>query len=1123
MRSRLGLSATLATAIASFVAAGVVSGSSSVRASNMAGALAGTADGELPYVVRFRAPDLLATARAARTAAALAEQAGVSRAERLEIEHENRLLVARVRAANKTLLDEKGALLSQLGARLVDDLEAVAVGFIVRATPEVAATIARRADVAMVTRAPLLAPATLPDEENGTLRNEVTPHVRAPAVWQDLGLDGEDVLVAVLDTGIDYTHRDFGGPGTLEAYAQNSEDLVESGTFPTAKVVGGYDLAGRQYSPHPSCIEPNPPSQRCHRDPRPDNDPLDSRGHGTHVAGIVAGQGSGVVGQGIAPGARLVSLKIFGNPLDAPVVTDLMPSAFDWVFLNNLEEDLPGWPTDPIQVIDMGLTSAWLGGTEETRLLIQRANEEGLTVVVAGGNEGERPFVMGPLAGAETALTVGATWPMGQVGLEYRATWRTEGGTDDAAVGLALDTRIVGQVTTASHPMDGDLAFMGQACADEPVQQPPAGKIALVERGTCAFSDKMAAAQAAGATGVVVFTTPNLAVQEMGGTGQFSIPGAMIDHDTGLALAAAALAGGPARISVSLPEDIDVLGGTMAAFSTRGPTRFEPGIKPQLVAPGLRVMSTAVGAGEGMIAESGSSVSASVAAGAAALIWERNLKARQGLSAADVAALLINYANDDVRDGHSVAGPQSGIGRRGSGFLDARAAAGASTLVRTRRGLAELDLGLLHVTGSTALVSETLEVTNLGASERTYALAPRLRDPSEDAGKGVEVTVEPARLTVPAGESRSARVSVRVVPAALRPWTLYGVEAATRPDLVQEMEVDGWIDVIEQDGSGPRPDGDHARVPFSNLSARHSCVTSTTNGRMEFGAAGSAVAQRFENTCPTPGWVELYALVAEDPAEPWMPEALDIVNVGYRRYLENAEDPESDVIMEWAVQTRGARRTPAAAQFRIYIDQEADGVWDNVVYNLNGGEISRFVPETFDTGRWVNAQGPVTPDSLEPDNFNIATWRYQPYQLDETTTVLIASADEMGLDLRTGDATFAFAVSAVDRNGDHALVAPFAGYDYAPDGLAVAAGEAFTYEQRSHDCFAFQPRVDVPAAGSMATSIEMYCTDPNREAEAGLLFYYPSNAPGPTAAGIRRAGFTASQLEAVFLPRAERR
>ena len=75
------------------------------------------------------------------------------------------------------------------------------------------------------------------------------PLIGAPAVWKGRGETGQNVRVGIIDTGIDYTHADFGGPGTTVAYAA----AKASPTFtPTAKVVGGYDFAGDAYNADPA-------------------------------------------------------------------------------------------------------------------------------------------------------------------------------------------------------------------------------------------------------------------------------------------------------------------------------------------------------------------------------------------------------------------------------------------------------------------------------------------------------------------------------------------------------------------------------------------------------------------------------------------------------------------------------------------------------------------------------------------------------------------------------------------------------------------------------------------------------------------------------------------------------
>ncbi|ORZ21905.1 peptidase S8/S53 domain-containing protein, partial [Lobosporangium transversale] len=111
------------------------------------------------------------------------------------------------------------------------------------------------------------------------------------AVHQKLNLTGKGIKVGIIDTGIDYTHPALGGcfgPGCKVAY--------------------GHDFVGDDYD------SGNPEKDI----PKPDNDPMDCGGHGTHVAGIVAARNEGpdTLGPqgfvGVAPDVTLGAYRVFG-------------------------------------------------------------------------------------------------------------------------------------------------------------------------------------------------------------------------------------------------------------------------------------------------------------------------------------------------------------------------------------------------------------------------------------------------------------------------------------------------------------------------------------------------------------------------------------------------------------------------------------------------------------------------------------------------------------------------------------------------------------------------------------------------------------------------------------------
>src|SRR4029077_3909241 len=104
--------------------------------------------------------------------------------------------------------------------------------------------------------------------------------IRADQVWSTFGTRGRGVTVAVIDTGIDYTHPALGG------------------CFgPGCKVIGGYDFVNK------------------------DNDPMDDHFHGTHVAGIIAGESDTLIG--VAPDVSLLAYKVlnaFGSGSSSTII-----------------------------------------------------------------------------------------------------------------------------------------------------------------------------------------------------------------------------------------------------------------------------------------------------------------------------------------------------------------------------------------------------------------------------------------------------------------------------------------------------------------------------------------------------------------------------------------------------------------------------------------------------------------------------------------------------------------------------------------------------------------------------------------------------------------------------------
>lgn len=221
-------------------------------------------------------------------------------------------------------------------------------GMATTVSPGTLKKLKQRSDVARVYRDGR-AQATLADS---------APLIGAPQMWTTYGTDGQGIRVAVLDTGIDYTHPDLGG-----------------GIGLGLKVLGGYDFING------------------------DVDPMDDHGHGTHVAGIVAANGAL---KGVAPGAKLLAYKVLGADgsgpysaiiagIDRAVDPDQDPATNDGAQVINLSLGGPGDPDDAVsQAVDAAVNA-------------------GVVCVVAAGNTGSNYSTLGSPGCARKALTVGAS------------------------------------------------------------------------------------------------------------------------------------------------------------------------------------------------------------------------------------------------------------------------------------------------------------------------------------------------------------------------------------------------------------------------------------------------------------------------------------------------------------------------------------------------------------------------------------------------------------------------------------------------------------------------------------------------------------------------------------------
>lgn len=597
-----------------------------------------------------------------------------------------------------------------------------------------------------------VAPVTLFELDNDTS----VPWIGGETV-RGAGYDGTGVSIAVIDTGIDYTHSALGGSGDPDDYANNDRGVVEAGSFPTTKVVGGFDFAGRTYDASDPDLDT----------PSPDPDPLDANGHGTHVAATAAGIDDGDtddVGTGMAPAANLYAYKVFGDVAGSTaLVSDALELALDPNNDLNIE--------DAVDVVNMSLGSPFGHPGDPSAIASQNAVDNGVVVVASSGNSGPVPYVTGSPAVADGVISVAAS-------------------ADDGVEVLGIEVTFPGEApeTFEAQPGDfGDLSapgLSGEMAAATPldactqITNDVSGKIALIQRGICTFTTKVRNAENQGAIGVIVFNNtddPPIAMAHDGTEPRPDIPAVMVSQADGEAIAAAVDGAGEGEVvEATLSDAITIpkpeLTDTMAGFTSRGPG-FGNVFKPDLSGPGFSIDSADVGSGTGAALSSGTSMAAPHIAGAAAQLLESN----EGLTPAQVKALLMNSATPanipGEPDGEFVPGAVP-IASQGTGIAHVDRAAIDLEGYATPGGLA-FSFNPTEATSQTA----TVEITRLDG-EATYDVEV-LPNQTLD---GVDWTASDNQIATSSGEA-SVDVTVDVDPSAL---------ASDDGDFSQ-AESDGWL------------------------------------------------------------------------------------------------------------------------------------------------------------------------------------------------------------------------------------------------------------------------------------------------------------------------------------------
>ncbi len=420
---------------------------------------------------------------------------------------------------------------------------------------------------------------------------------------------GDGVKVAVIDTGIDVTHPCFSDGSPVPAGALTNGKVIVARMF-------NNKAPSRHYTPEAV------------------------QEHGTHVAGTIAcdyGTPAVVNGvaipygvSGVAPAALLGNYNVFPGHVDNARSEDI---------LNALQAAY----TDGMDVANMSLGGGAQGIQDLLTIAVDNLDDAGMVVAVSAGNSGPGHYTVGSPGSAAKALTAGASSVGHFIGAPVTVGTNTYGAASGDFETVSVDTTAnLTAVLDSSGP--GGLSM---ACSSLQAGS-LTGTIAVISRGACSFSTKIRNAQNAGAAVVLVANNVAGDPVAMGADGtanQPTVPAYQVSMaDVGALKAASGQSATVGKDLAYINTDNDNI---MAGFSSQGPTDRDWRVKPDLVAPGVNVLS-AIPASfcdtpPCWAFFQGTSMSSPHLAGAAAVV----LGEHPGWSAPQVRSAIVNTAQED--------------------------------------------------------------------------------------------------------------------------------------------------------------------------------------------------------------------------------------------------------------------------------------------------------------------------------------------------------------------------------------------------------------------------------------------------------------------------------------------
>lgn len=886
-------------------------------------------------------------------------------------------------------LAESGITGDSAQARFVNDLDKKQDQFVNRAREATGAVEVARVQRVLnavfleVDASQLVTLAADPDVERiapvGTYEmdlSETVPYIGGTEV-QNTGFDGSDIKVAVLDSGIDYYHENLFGAGAA-AYAADDPNTIEPGTFPTEKVVGGYDFVGDAWPDGPEVPDPDPLDK-----------PTFGDGHGTHVADIIGGR------FGVAPGVDLYAVKVCSS-ISSSCSGIALIQGMDFA----VDPNMDGKVKDRVDLINMSLGSSYgQPFDDDLSAAVDAATMLGVLTVTSSGNSADKPYITGTPGATMTALSTAQTQvPSASLqlitadGLDYPAVFQPWSApltsTIAANVVYGADYGSALGCSTGADVNSVDPA-------DAPY--PPgtfSGEIVLVDRGACNFSIKIYNIQrGGGSAGIIGLVAPGAPFAgAFGAGGPYTIPGYMINQADSNAIKAALPASG-----VIDPNNQLALVGQMVGSSSRGPSNYYQAIKPEIGAPGASVSAIA-GSGTGTGPFGGTSGAAPMVTGSAALVLDafggtktsatgtpNGNAIGHGLDPLTVKALLMNNGETNIdTDPFTGLAPITRIG--GGEVRVDRAVAAPVAAFSEADFQGALSFGFVDV-ADTVTLTKTVTIRNLDNKKHTYTVNPTFRY-DDDAATGAVSVSTPSSVTVKPGLGRETTFEVSItIDGSLLPGNFMNSGSnGANGDALTFNEYDGYL--ILDDGEHPIHLAWHVlpRQAAMVVPDTLDIVPGSFPQVIGLDNQGAGIAQN-----------DAYSLLAESPD---LPEGArgeqsptpDIRAVGINTFPVPAFfcSAEESFIWAFAVNTWERQSHLVPVKHFVYLDTDQDGEDDYVVFNNDQSVFSTGSFGTISDGRQLTLVQNLNTGS-------VSAFFYTEHSTNTGNTVLLICGEQVGL------------------------------------------------------------------------------------------------------------------------------